>query len=77
MDGRRRRDVKETYDLGLGFIGAFTAAFLIMTFIAEVTGNDALWSAITTLVLALMLTALWFVRRRHLRVPVEADADEH
>jgi hypothetical protein len=69
MDGRRRRDVKETLDLGLGFIGFFTLAFFAITLFLELTGKDAVVSAVTTLVLALLLTALWVLRRRVLRPP--------
>jgi membrane protein implicated in regulation of membrane protease activity len=69
MDGRRRRDVKEAFDIAVGFVGFFTAAFFVITFVLELTGGDALWSAITTLVLAVMLAAVWRFRRRALQDP--------
>lgn len=64
MDGRRRRELKETLELALGFIGFFTAAFFVITLVLELNGKDALWSAVTTLVLALLLIAIWVARRR-------------
>ena len=64
MDGRRRRELKETLDLALGFIGFFTAAFFVITLVLELNSKDALGSALITLVLALMLTGIWFLRRR-------------
>jgi hypothetical protein len=63
MDGRRRRRIQEGFDLGIGFLGFFTAAF----FVTEVLRRDALAWALTTLVLALMVTATWFGRRAALR----------
>jgi hypothetical protein len=69
MDGRRRREVKETFDLGLGFVGFFTLAFFAITLFLELTGRDALIAALTTLALALLLTALWVLRRRMLGRP--------
>ncbi len=56
MDGRRRRDLKETFDLGLGFIGFFAVAFVAITLYLEITKADALISALTALVLLLFET---------------------
>jgi membrane protein implicated in regulation of membrane protease activity len=67
MDGRRRRSIKEGFDLGIGFLGFFTAAFFVITLVTEVLRKDALGWALTTLVLALAVTALWFGRRAALR----------
>ncbi len=72
MDGRRRREVKETLDLGLGFIGFFAVAFFAITLFLEITQRDALISALTTLVLILFEVGLWFLRRHMLR-PEEPD----
>lgn len=69
MDGRRRREVKETYDLGLGFVGFFTLAFFAWTLYTEIKGEDALVSALTTLVLFLLELTLWSLRRRSLNRP--------
>ena len=66
-EGRRRRDLKESLDIAVGFVGFFTAAFFAVTLFLELTGRDALWSALTTLVLALLLVWLWRFRRRTLR----------
>jgi hypothetical protein len=73
MDGRRRREVKETYDLGLGFIGFFTLAFFAWTLYTEIKGEDALVSALTTLVLFLFELTLWILRRRSLNRPEGPD----
>jgi hypothetical protein len=67
MDGRRRRRIQEGFDLGIGFLGFFTAAFFVITLVTEVLRRDALAWALTTLVLALMVTATWFGRRAALR----------
>jgi hypothetical protein len=69
MDGRRRREVMETYDLGLGFVGFFTLAFFGFTVYYEIKGEDALVSALVTLFLLLVELTLWFLRRRSLHRP--------
>jgi membrane protein implicated in regulation of membrane protease activity len=66
-DGRRRRELKEGLDIAAGFLGFFTAAFFVITLVLELTAKDALWSALTTLVLALLLLWLWRFRGRALR----------
>lgn len=73
MDGRRRRDLKETFDLGLGFIGFFAVAFVAITLYLEITKADALISALTALVLLLFETGLWFLRRSVLNRPDRPD----
>lgn len=73
MDGRRRRDLKETFDLGLGFIGFFAVAFVAITLYLEITRKDALVSALTALVLILFEVGLWFLRRSVLSRPDEPD----
>jgi hypothetical protein len=73
MDGRRRRELKETFDLGLGFIGFFAVAFLAITLWLEITGKDALWSSLTALVLILFEVGLWYLRRRVLNPPGGPD----
>ena len=71
-DGRRRREIKETLDLGLGFVGFFALAFLVITFVTEITGGDALiWSGVTIFLLV-VVGSLWLLRRRLL-----ARFDEH
>ena len=65
-EGRRRRDLKESLDTALGFVGFFTAAFFAVTLYYEITGKDALWAALTTLVLALLLLWIWRIRKRAL-----------
>jgi hypothetical protein len=49
MDGRRRRSVKEGFDLGIGFFGLFAAAFFVITLVYEVLRKDALGWAVTTM----------------------------
>jgi uncharacterized membrane protein len=73
MDGRRRRELKETLELALGFVGFFTAAFFVITLVLELNRKDALWSAVTTLVLAALLAGVWVLRRRVLRAPERPD----
>jgi hypothetical protein len=67
MDGRRRRSIKEAFDLGIGFFGFFTAAFFLITLVYEVLHMNALGWAITTLVFAALVAGLWFLRREVLR----------
>ncbi len=62
-EGRRRREIKETLDLGLGFVGFFALAFLIITFVTEITGGNAIiWSLITVFLVVVVLF-LWVLRR--------------
>jgi membrane protein implicated in regulation of membrane protease activity len=72
-EGRRRRDLKESLDIAVGFVGFFAAAFFAVTLFLELTGRDALWSALTTLVLAGLLAWVWWFRRRMLRTEESRD----
>ena len=72
MDERRRRSIKEGFDLSLGFFGLFAAAFFVITFVYEVLRKDALGWALATLVFAALVAGLWFLRREVLR---RADQD--
>ena len=74
MDGRRRRQIKERFDLGIGFLGFFAVAFFVFTLVAEITGAAAVGWALITLLLALMIASLWFGRRKALRQLDELDA---
>lgn len=74
MDGRRRRQTKERFDLGIGFFGFFGVAFFLFTLVAEITGAPAVGWALITLLLALMVVSLWFGRRKALRRQDELDA---
>ena len=76
MDGRRRRSVKEGFDLGIGFFGLFAAAFFIITLVYEVLRQDALGWALATLVFAALVAALWFGRREALRRIDERDLED-
>ena len=67
MDGRRRRRIKEGFDLGVGFFGFFAAAFFVITLVYEVLGMDALAWSITTLLFAALVAGIWFLRREVLR----------
>jgi hypothetical protein len=67
MDGRRRRSIKEGFDLGIGFFGLFTAAFFVITLVYEILRMEALGWALTTLLFGALVAALWFGRRAVLR----------
>ena len=60
----RWNDPLELVDVGLGFVGFFAFAFLIVTIGYEVAGQPALGWALTLLALVLILIALWQGRRR-------------
>lgn len=75
MDGRRRRSVKEGFDLGVGFFGFFTAAFCVITLVYEVLRQDALGWALGTLVLGLVTAAIWWSRQAVLRRMDRAAAE--
>ena len=74
IDGKRRHDVKETLDIALGFVGFFALAFLVITFVEDVTGSgSALVYSLTTIVLLGVEAALWLLRRRVLHRPEPTD----
>ncbi|CAM5493336.1 hypothetical protein [Leifsonia shinshuensis] len=60
----RRNDPKEFVDLGLGFVGFFAVAFVIITASCELTGQPALVWAVISLVLVAVFIALLQARRR-------------
>ena len=66
--GKRRHDVRETFDLGLGFVGAFLLAFLVITFVLDLhDAARAVPYSITTVVLAAVEVALLLARRHVLQ----------
>ncbi|WP_223694211.1 hypothetical protein [Leifsonia poae] len=74
----RWNDPLELVDVGIGIVGFFAFAFLIVTIVSELTGADALGWALTLLALVLVLVLLWQARRHIVasRRPVE-EPDEH
>lgn len=60
---KRDTDVLDTVDVGIGIIGFFAFAFLVITVVCELTGTDALGWALALLVFVLILTALLLARR--------------
>ncbi|MFF2050123.1 hypothetical protein ACFVU2_00855 [Leifsonia sp. NPDC058194] len=76
----RWSDPREAVDVGIGFVGFFAFAFFVITLVCELTGQPALIWALVTLVLVLLLVALWQARRRilaaRLRVQQEQAASE-
>jgi uncharacterized membrane protein len=59
----RRRQIQELFDLGVGFFGFFSAAFLLITLLLEILRRDALATAVTTLVMVVITVVLWRTRR--------------
>ena len=57
-------DSLEVVDVGIGIVGFFAFAFLIVTIVSELTGADALGWALTLLALVLILVLLWQARLR-------------
>lgn len=74
MDGRGRRQTKERFDLGIGFLGFFGVAFFLITLVAEIRGDAAVGWAVITLLLAAMVTSLVLGKRKALRRIDELDA---
>ncbi|MGN6761041.1 MAG: MYXO-CTERM sorting domain-containing protein [Leifsonia sp.] len=70
----RWSDPRETTDVGIGFVGFFAFAFLVITIVCELTGQPALGWAITLLVLVLALVGL-LQRRRRILAQREADEE--
>lgn len=60
--------MKETFDLGLGFLGAFALVFLVITFVYELHDPaGALPFSLMTVALVVADGGLWLVRRRLLK----------
>jgi hypothetical protein len=60
----RRGDRTESIDIGIGIVGFFSFAFLVVTAATELTGGDALGWALTLLGLLMLLDLLLLGRRR-------------
>jgi LPXTG-motif cell wall-anchored protein len=60
----RRGDPAESIDIGIGIVGFFSFAFLVVTAATELTGGDALGWALTLLGLLILLGLLLLWRRR-------------
>jgi protein-S-isoprenylcysteine O-methyltransferase Ste14 len=73
----RWNDPLEVVDVGIGIVGFFAFAFLIVTIVTELTGADALGWALTLLALVLVLVVLWQARRRIAASRRPADEKEH
>jgi LPXTG-motif cell wall-anchored protein len=58
------RDPAELIDIGIGIVGFFSFAFLVVTAATELTGGDALGWALTLLGLLILLGCLLLWRRR-------------
>jgi LPXTG-motif cell wall-anchored protein len=58
------RDPAEFIDIGIGIVGFFSLAFLVVTAATELTGGDALGWALTLLGLLILLGFLLLWRRR-------------
>lgn len=72
----RWNDSLEIVDVGIGIVGFFAFAFLIITIVSELTGADALGWALTLLALVLILVLLWQARRRIVASRLPKDDDE-
>ncbi len=68
-------DPLELVDVGLGFVGFFAFAFLVITVACELTGAASLGWALTLLALVLVLIALWQARRRITAARLRAGED--
>jgi hypothetical protein len=60
----RRGDPGELIDIGIGIVGFFSFAFLVVTAATELSGGDALGWALTLLGLLILLGLLLLWRRR-------------
>jgi LPXTG-motif cell wall-anchored protein len=60
----RRGDPTESIDIGIGVVGFFSFAFLVVTAATELTGGEALGWALTLLGLLILLSFLLLWRRR-------------
>jgi Flp pilus assembly protein TadB len=70
------KEALDYLDVGIGIIGFFAFAFLVVTVVAELTGADALGWALTLLVFVLILGALVMARRRRSAARQPADPPE-
>ena len=73
VDGRRRREILQTYDLGVGFFGFFAVAFFLVSLFFQLGGRDPIWASLTALVAFAVLGAIWMSRRRFLRRSRDGD----
>ena len=73
MDGRRRRQGIETYDLGLGFFGFFAVAFFLISLFFQIGGRDPIWASLSALVSFAVLGVIWLFRRRFLHRSQDGD----
>jgi len=71
--GARTAYTLETIDIGIGIVGFFAFAFLVITVVCEVTGTDALGWALTLLALVLILASLLVTRRRIVQLQQNTD----
>lgn len=60
----RRGDPAESIDIGIGIVGFFSFALLVVTAATELTGGEALGWALTLLGLLILLGLLLLWRRR-------------
>ncbi len=67
MGSGAQRDPRETLDVVIGAVAFFAFAFLVITVVAEVTGQDALGWALTLLAFVVLLALLVAGRRRMTR----------
>ena len=73
MDDERRRRRRDTYDLGLGFFGFFTVAFVGVSLFLQVTGRDAIWASWPAFGAGAVVLVIWLSRRRFLARPSDHD----
>ncbi|WP_158862399.1 hypothetical protein [Leifsonia sp. AG29] len=71
----RWNDSREAVDIGIGFVGFFALAFLIITVACEVTGQPAFAWAMVLLVLVLVLVLLLQARRRIVASRLRAEEE--
>jgi Flp pilus assembly protein TadB len=69
----RRNDPREYLDVGLGFVGFFAAAFVIITAVCELTGQPALAWALVSLALVVVFILLLQARRRMAAARLRAE----
>ena len=69
----RRNEPREYVDVGLGFVGFFGVAFVIITAVCELTGEPALAWALVSLVLVVIFIVLLQARRRIVAARLRAE----